>query len=209
MARLFYFHDPLCGWCYAAAPLVDAAARVPGLGIEMLAGGLWPEPFSPPRELRERIRGWDARVGEMTGQPFGEAYLNGWLNDETTMLHSEPPIAAWLAVRHADASLSLSMLNAIQRGHYVRGLRVVEPDVLAMLATELGVDASRYRDALAAIDAPGHIATTRVQMSRFGIGGFPAALLESAGRLAPLRVQSYLGDPDGFAAALSGAVHVA
>ncbi len=36
--RLHYIHDPLCGWCYAAAPLAEAAAAVPGVEI-VLHGG--------------------------------------------------------------------------------------------------------------------------------------------------------------------------
>ena len=27
---LHYIYDPLCGWCYGAAPLVEAARAVPG-----------------------------------------------------------------------------------------------------------------------------------------------------------------------------------
>jgi len=39
VATLHYFHDPLCGWCYAAAPLVTAAAAVPGVALKLHGGG--------------------------------------------------------------------------------------------------------------------------------------------------------------------------
>ncbi|MEG1327174.1 MAG: DsbA family protein, partial [Janthinobacterium sp.] len=29
MPTLHYIFDPLCGWCYGAAPLVEAARAVP------------------------------------------------------------------------------------------------------------------------------------------------------------------------------------
>ena len=38
---LHYVYDPLCGWCYGAAPLLRAAAGIPGLRIALHAGGLW------------------------------------------------------------------------------------------------------------------------------------------------------------------------
>lgn len=38
---LHYIYDPLCGWCYAAAPLISAARTVDGLSIQAHAGGMW------------------------------------------------------------------------------------------------------------------------------------------------------------------------
>ena len=38
---LHYIYDPMCGWCYAAAPLIQAARQIDGLNIELHAGGLW------------------------------------------------------------------------------------------------------------------------------------------------------------------------
>ena len=37
-SRLHYLFDPLCGWCYGVAPLIDAAAELPGLEIEVHRG---------------------------------------------------------------------------------------------------------------------------------------------------------------------------
>ena len=39
-SRLHYLFDPLCGWCYGVAPLIAAAAGVPGLEIELHGGGM-------------------------------------------------------------------------------------------------------------------------------------------------------------------------
>ena len=37
---LHYIFDPLCGWCYAAAPLVKAARSVPGVTLQWHGGGM-------------------------------------------------------------------------------------------------------------------------------------------------------------------------
>lgn len=44
MATLHYIFDPLCGWCYGAAPLVEAARTVPGLAVASTAAACWPAP---------------------------------------------------------------------------------------------------------------------------------------------------------------------
>lgn len=38
---LHYIYDPMCGWCYAAAPLIAVAREVPNLDIVIHAGGMW------------------------------------------------------------------------------------------------------------------------------------------------------------------------
>ena len=200
--RLKYFFDPLCGWCYGAAPLLDAASRIEGLELELLAGGLWARPTSLTAPMRAQIRAADARIGEMTGQYFGKNYLQGWLNDETTLLDSRPPIAAWLAVQSMAPDRAQAMLTAIQRAHYVEGRRVVERDVLIEVASSLGIDRQAFESALSNVDADAHIETTRRAMARLNVGGFPTAFLEREGKWRNVPLQSYFGDAEGFVKAL-------
>ena len=89
-AILHYIYDPLCGWCYGAEPLVRAAGTVLDLKLELHAGGLWPKPTHLPPEMRHYIRDADARIAQISGQPFGQAYLSGLLLDPTLVLESRP-----------------------------------------------------------------------------------------------------------------------
>ena len=75
---LHYVYDPLCGWCYGAAPLLQAAAGISGLHIELHAGGLWLGERRQPmgQALRDYVRPHDERIQALTGQPFGEHYFN-------------------------------------------------------------------------------------------------------------------------------------
>ena len=79
--------DPLCGWCYAAAPLVEAAREVPGLRVELHGGGMMTganrRAITP--QWRDYVLPHDRRIAELTGQPFGEAYFEGLLRDGTAM----------------------------------------------------------------------------------------------------------------------------
>ena len=214
-ATLHYIHDPLCGWCYAAQPLVGAAlAQLGGrLALRLHGGGLFGEPRRVDAALAQHIVHSDERIAQLSGQPFGEAYRQGLLADDGTVLHSLPPIAAVLAAESLDAAKAYPMLAAIQHAHYQRGLRVVEPQVLAELAEETGLDGARFAQAFAR--AEGHAVFEHVQASRrlldeAGGHGFPTLLLETGGRRTLLPHHTCYGRPDTFVqmlAALLPALH--
>ncbi|WP_419895930.1 DsbA family protein [Roseomonas sp. USHLN139] len=192
MPTLHYIHDPLCGWCYAASPLVAAAAALPGMIVALHGGGLWDPPTGLPPAKRSMIAAADARIAQLSGQVFGAAYLEGLLQDPATVFDSRPVTAALLAA----GEQALPMLRLIQTAHYVEGLRVVEPEVLAGLAARLGVDGFAAR--LSAVDVDGHIAATRRLMQRIGAGGFPTFLLESEAGLRPVPHSDCYGDVPRF-----------
>ncbi|MEW9625836.1 hypothetical protein [Rhodanobacter geophilus] len=83
-ATLHYIHDPLCGWCYAAQPLVGAAlAQLGGrLALRLYGGGLFGEPHQVDAGLVRHIVHSGERIAQLSGQPFGEAYRQGELAEE-------------------------------------------------------------------------------------------------------------------------------
>lgn len=205
---LHYFHDPLCGWCYAAEPLVQALAEGTDIEIVLHGGGL----FSGgplPADKRQMIRGADARIGQLTGQRFEAPYLDGLLQDPATVYDSAPPIAAVLAAQSlGDTGLrhpGLAMLRAVQHAHYRAGRPVVRHDVLVQAAQALGFDGSAFAAALAAQEGEpvsAHIAATRERMRRLGAGGFPSFLLQRGTAWWPVRHEAFYGKPADFVAEL-------
>ncbi len=177
-AVLHYIYDPLCGWCYGAEPLVWAATKVDGLALSMHAGGLWPQPTRLPEDMRRYIRQADARVGQMSGQPYGEPYLNGLLFDPELVLESRPVVAAVLAAQALDPKKALPMLRGIQHGHYERGQHVVRGDVLLAIAAEIGLDAAAFGEALKKVPVDEHLAASRELMNNVGAQGFPTFVLQ-------------------------------
>ena len=177
-AVLHYIYDPLCGWCYGAEPLVWAAAKVDGLALRMHAGNLWPQPTRLPDHMRRYIAQADQRVGQMSGQPYGEPYLNGLLLDSELVLESRPVIAAVLAAQSLDASKALPMLRGIQHAHYERGQHVVREATLREVANEVGLDAEAFAGALKAVPVDQHIAASQELMNNVGAQGFPTFVLQ-------------------------------
>ncbi|MBP4042865.1 DsbA family protein [Aeromonas sp. SrichE-2G] len=196
---LHYVYDPLCGWCYGAAPLLQAAAGIPDLRIALHAGGLW---LGARRQrmgqaLRDYVRPHDERIHALTGQPFGKPYFDELLLDESRLLDSEPPIRAVLAVSELGGD-GLTLLHRIQETHYRDGEWVGSPTRLAALALEQGVTPEAFALAFGRVDLSGHLATSQAWLQRLGGQGFPTLGLMRGGSLLPVSVSTFLGEPTAF-----------
>ena len=213
MTTLHYIFDPLCGWCYAAEPLVEAAARIHGLQVQLHGGGMM------TGERRKQITAdWrayvlphDDRIAAMSGQPFGDAYRDGLLNDTSVWLDSAPPTTAILAAEQLGGQ-GLAMLGAIQRAHYVQGLQVAEQATLQALAEQLGLDSAAFNAAYTQLDGAAteaHFAASRRLLAMAGGQGFPTLALQTDEEqpLQRIDVSDWLGQPEAFANAL--AAHIA
>ena len=212
-ATLHLIHDPLCGWCYAAAPLVEAAGRLPGLTVQLHGGGM----LVGERRLRltpawrAYVMPHDQRIAQLTGQPFGAAYTDGLLQDDTVVLDSAPPTTALLAAQ-ALGLPGLTLLHRLQQAHFVEGQRIAEPAVLRALAAELGLDEAAFGaqlDALAGAPTEAHFTQSRALLDWLGGQGFPTLALEHAGRWTPLPVGQHLGRPEAFVAAVQAVLQTA
>ena len=58
---LHYIYDPLCGWCYAAGPLIEAAANA-GVLISLHGGGLFGSPTRVDTAKRNYMRQSDGHI---------------------------------------------------------------------------------------------------------------------------------------------------
>ena len=211
-ATLHYLYDPLCGWCYAAAPLVQAAQAVPGLALALHAGGMMAgaqrQPVTPA--LRNYVMPHDQRIHALTGQPFGDAYFNGLLCDPQAVFDSEPPITAILAAEALSAgapqSLAPAMLKRIQHAHFVEGRQIARPEVLATLAAEVGMASqafdAAYRAAAGALVAR-HIDASRRMLGALGGRGFPTFALQTDDGFRVLDFGPYLGKPAEWQASIA------
>jgi len=195
--KLHYIHDPMCGWCYGAAPLVAVAREL--LPVEPHGGGMMAglnrRHVTP--QLRAFVMAHDKRIAQASGQVFGERYQEGLLRDTQAVFDSEPPITAMLAADDV-AGRGLDMLARMQCAHYVEGQRIADPHVLAGLAAELGIDRSAFETAYARAAGPrtqAHIAESRALLARVGGNGFPTMALEDGGRLEHVDVGAFLGQP--------------
>ncbi|EOD53237.1 DsbA family protein [Aeromonas molluscorum] len=201
---LHYVYDPLCGWCYGAAPLLAAAARLAGVTIKLHPGGLW---LGERRQamglaLRDYVKPHDERIQALTGQPFGERYFNGLLLRDGLQLDSAPPIRAILALGTLGGN-ELTLLQRIQESHYRDGLWVGDSVLLASLAAEQGVDEAAFQHAYETQALEPALLESQRWLTRLRGQGYPTLGLARGEALQRLDIGPYLGDVAGFLARLA------
>lgn len=196
---LHYIYDPLCGWCYGAAPLVQAARGISGLTIEAHGGGMMTGGNRQPvtEALRRYVMPHDERIASLTGQVFGPDYFDGLLRDSGAVFDSAPPTTAILAAQ-ALAGRGLDLLHRLQQAHYIEGRRIADPAELRRLAVEIGLDEAAFQAAYAATEGAAterHIAQSREWLARVRGSGFPTLALERGGVFELLEPARFLGRP--------------
>jgi putative protein-disulfide isomerase len=200
-ARLHYAYDPLCGWCYAAAPIVSALLATGLVRLTLHGGGMLvgSRRRRMDEEFRQLIRFHEQRMHQLSGQPFGEPYTEGLLRDQSVVYDSGPPTVAILAAE-ALVGRGAEMYVAIQRAHYVEGRKTMNLDVLASLAAELGVVRAAFNAQwdVEAARVEHHYAETRAWLTRVGGHGFPTLAIESAGRIQRIDHGAWYGRPQEF-----------
>lgn len=195
---LHYIYDPYCGWCYAAAPLVEIAAKHPHISIEMHGGGMLAGSarLHLDDDFRQYIMQSDKRIASMTRQVFGDEYIK-MLHDPNLVMDSTPPQTAILAA--TKQGKGFEMLKTIQKAHYVAGRHINDTAVLFGLAQEIGLDLTQYTNDYAQCEqneTESHIQRSKALLAQSGSSGFPTLLIEQQEKWLRVPLQNYLGTPD-------------
>jgi len=121
-----YLFDPLCGWCYGAAPMLDKLAQ-DGISLDLLPTGLFSGAAARPLDEGFAAYAWsnDQRIERLTGQRFTQAYLDNVLNVRGTLLDSHAATLGISAAGAQDPAKRLGALKALQYARYIEGRDVV------------------------------------------------------------------------------------
>jgi putative protein-disulfide isomerase len=203
--RLHYAYDPLCGWCYAAAPLVNALRRTGWFTLALHGGGMLAGVRRRRMDdaFRQLIRFHEQRIEQLSGQSFGEAYTEGLLRDSSVVYDSGPPTVAIL-VAEALAGRGADMYAGLQQAHYVEGRSIVDRGVLASLAAALGIASAAFeaRWDLEATRVERHYDETYGLLAQVGGQGYPTFAIERGGRFHRIDHGCWYGRPQAFVAEL-------
>lgn len=141
--------DPLCGWCWGAAPAVAKLAADPVTPIELVASGL----FIGDREMTADFADYawknDQRIRDITGQTFSQAYRDKVLGKLDSKFDSGPATLALTAVQLREPEKGVAVLHALQTARWVDGRDITDMAVVAAILAEAGVTS----DTVAAFEA--------------------------------------------------------
>lgn len=175
MKKLLYIMDPMCSWCWAFSPTVEAIQETfPKLPIQFIMGGLATDSEAPmPKEQQQAIRSIWEHIEETTGTQFNYDFWTQCL----------PRRSTWRACRAVIIAEQLSpgsaarMAHAIQHAYYLHAHNPSDSETLIPLAESLDINPSDFASLL---DAQKTQQTLQEHMSlarQLEASGFPALRL--------------------------------
>ena len=207
-----YLLDPLCGWCYAAAPALNYLQGVEGIEVALAPTGLFAGAGARPMDAQFAAYAWanDQRIQQLTGQPFTQAYRDRILGAANGRFDSGPATLALTAVAQTALERELEALHALQHARYVEGRDNADPAVIADVLCSLGLQAAAAvlhepHDALRAALLE-RVASARATMQLLGAQGVPQlAVAGQGGALQPVGGDALLGPRDALLARVQAA----
>jgi putative protein-disulfide isomerase len=158
--------DPLCGWCWGAAPALARLAASGAAPLQLLASGLFigGRPMTP--DFAEYAWKNDRKIHELTGQTFSQAYREKVLGDFDTTFDSGPATLALAAVQLFEPELALKALHALQAARWVDGRDVTSEAICADVLRELGCAEPTVAAYLAEDDPVIELLNQRAELAR-------------------------------------------
>ena len=210
--KVTYLFDPLCGWCYAAAPALQYLQGVEGVDVALAPTGLFAGAGARPMDAQFAAYAWanDQRIQQLTGQPFTQAYRDHILGAANSRFDSGPATLALTAVAQTAPERELDALHALQHARYVDGRDNTDPAVIAEVLNALGLQAAAARlrepdDALRAALLE-RVTAARATMQLLGAQGVPQlAVTGQGGALQLLGGDALLGPREALLALVQAA----
>lgn len=174
--KLVHVFDAYCGWSHGfSATLREVVARHPGLPVEVLSGGLFTGPRRVPIREFGYVQGANARIADLTGAHFGEAYER-LIADGSFVMDSEAAARGVAALRQAAPDRAPELAAAVQHAFYVDGLSLSEAATYRAVAQAAGLDADAVVSAFQDPEAPNSAADDFHRAAELGVSGFPTLL---------------------------------
>ncbi len=201
---LHYLYDPLCGWCYGAAPGLNALLVAEGLPpLTLHPVGLFAGRGARPMDRSFAAYAWsnDQRIAKLTGQIFSAAYRDGPLARFDRPFDSTPATRALTAVHALAPAREAEALDAIQRARFVDGRDITDAAVLAEVLSRLGLGEA----AVTLVDDATLIrrmAEGQALLTQAGGNGVPTLVLRTADGVRALSSQALYQDTESLFPAL-------
>jgi putative protein-disulfide isomerase len=177
-ARLYYFLDPMCSWCWAFRPALQKIEAHMPAGVELIRimGGLAPDTDAPmPQAMRDKLQDiWRTIQVKVPGTEFNFHYWKVGTPRRSTYRACRAVIAASQQGDHGPA-----MIEAIQRAYYLEARNPSERSTLIALAKSIGLDLDRFARDLDGHDTQAELDRQLTFAKECGVKGFPTLLLES------------------------------
>lgn len=182
---LFYFHDPMCSWCWGFQPTWSKLQQLlpVSVGVQYVVGGLAPDSDQPmPEEMQAFLQQTWQRISDRLGTEFNFDFWTECKPRRSTYPACRAVIAAGFQEKEKE------MISAIQHGYYLQARNPSDLSTLEAFADEIGLNVQQFRDDMASEDLEQlfqkHLALQEVMP----VSGFPSLVLYVNNRYLQLRL---------------------
>lgn len=175
MTTLYYFHDPMCSWCWGFRPTwLKLQNSLPEtVAVEYVLGGLAPDnDQAMPIRMQAMLKNTWQRIHDELGTEFN---FDFWDNN-TPRRSTYPACRAVIAANQQGKEQE--MIHAIQQAYYLRALNPSDDAVLKQLAAELHLDETRFSHDLNSDESQQSLDRQTKLTKSWMIPGFPSLVLQ-------------------------------
>jgi len=145
--KIIYVYDALCGWCFGFSPVMADFVKEYGsrVDVEVISGGLiMGERVGPIGEVAPYIKTAYKDVERATGVKFGDAFVNGTLEEGTMVSNSLPPAIALAVVKQHKPEKALEYAGLLHQMVYVDGEKPEDIEAYGLYAARIGFNAKEF-----------------------------------------------------------------
>lgn len=174
--ELTLYHDVLCSWCYVADARLDYLRDEYG---PMVRWRLRPYPLRPENQLPDKKqRAVLARhFRRVAREQEGEGVKADLWTGQDPPSSSLPPLVALEAALSQGPEMQRALLKAMRRKAFVEGLNVARRDVQVEVASQEGLDVSRFLERLDDPRLLQDVNDSVEEAEALGIKGVPALVI--------------------------------
>ncbi|GAA3808237.1 DsbA family protein [Streptomyces coacervatus] len=184
--KLVYVFDAYCGWSHGfSGTLNEVVSLHPELPVEVVSGGLFTGSRRVPIREFGYVQDANAKIAELTGAEFGEAYER-LIADGSFVMDSEAAARGVAALRQAAPTRAAELAVALQQAFYVDGLSLSDSVTYRKVAEEAGLDADAVVAAFEGSEARVAAGADFHRSASLGVTGFPTLLAVDGDSVTPV-----------------------
>ncbi len=208
-AKIIYYYDALCGWCFGFSPAISKLHEKykDSIDFEVISGGLFlNERAGRVNEVAPHIKNGAYKfVEERTGVKFGGPFINDVFGDGVNTLDSLWPAIALCIVKEKFPKQAMTFAKILTHAIYEDGVDSIDLDAYSKYATQVGFDADEFDTKIRDEKYKALAQQEFYTYANSGIRGFPTVLVETEkGKVILAQGQSNYAEMDQQLARLLG-----
>ena len=188
MAKLYYFHDPMCSWCYAfSAALNTIETKLPdSIELIKIVTGLAPDSMTPmTTELQKTIQAHWKKIEQTV--PNVTFNYDFW-HKNTAIRSTYPACRAVLAAKNQSDDFENEMISQIQHAYYKNAENPALMDVLIKCAQRCDIDIPYFIDDLMGQEIENELQKQIEFTRQLSVFSYPSLRLESNNTINPVSI---------------------